>query len=451
MALSELVETPLNLEIDIDTAERRMTSSLYDHWDALRGDDLYPSRRRFSVEALPSLVDYGFTFVLDATGPGGEPVYQFLGSELKKLVRTDLKHRPMSETPDGSVMAAVVERYHLVLERKAPVYAESELVDSWGRQISYRTTMLPFSENGVDIDCIVGAITFRQELSQPTFGSTASSSPASATAPAPAAAPALAVPGASSAAPGSLGRNREPEPTDAALVVDLPREPTPTDATAAQPVKNDSLAAGLDECRILAAALQDCRGKSRAALYHTLERAYRFHLEASSDMDAYSAFCADAGITFQARAPFTGLTKLVFGQDYEKTRISEYATCLAYAHRLGRKAGDVSALIRATEGGIKGCVKAERTARRGETGPRPDGLLQAQELLRSLEPVAELPDQGKGKEEFVLLLARRDPQDKETVRVVACLQEKPTVLEPLLKRAAKALKPGRKTKSQPRP
>lgn len=440
MALSELVEAPLNLEIDIDTAERRMTSSLYDHWDGLRGDDLYPSRRRFSVEALPSLVDYGFTFVLDATGPGDEPVYQFLGSELIKLVRTDLKHRPMSETPDGSVMAAVVERYHLVLERKAPVYAESELVDSWGRQISYRTTMLPFSENGVDIDCIVGAITFRQELSQPTSGSPASPPPASPP-------PASAVPRAASEAPGSLDRDRGPEPTDAALVVDLPREPARTGDAAAQPVKDNTLAAGLEECRSLAAALQDCRGKSRAALYHTLERAYRFHLEALPDMAAYSALCAEAGITLQERAPFTGLAKLVFGQDYEKTRISEYATCLAYAHRLGRKAGEVSALITGTEGGIKGCVKAERTARRGETGKRPDGLAQARELLRSLEPVAELPYQAKGNEEFVLLLARRDPQDKETVRVVACLQEKPTVLEPLLKRAAKALKPGRKTKA----
>ena len=43
---------------------------------------------------------------------------------------------------------------------------------------------------------------------------------------------------------------------------------------------------------------------------------------------------ADSGLTMQDRAPMTPVVKLVFGADYDKTRLTEYAAALTHAHRL---------------------------------------------------------------------------------------------------------------------
>ena len=48
---------------------------------------------------------------------------------------------------------------------------------------------------------------------------------------------------------------------------------------------------------------------------------------------------ADAGLVVQERAPMTPVVKLVFGPDYDKTRLTEYAAVLSHAHRLELEQG----------------------------------------------------------------------------------------------------------------
>ena len=200
----------------------------------------------------------------------------------------------------------------------------------------------------------------------------------------------------------------------------------------------DHLARGLRECQGLALACQSQEQRSRTALYETLERAYQFHFEAISDLDAYNSLCASQDIKTTTRAPFTALVKLIFGKDFDKTRISEYAACLSYAKRLERKPGTLRELIESTDGGLKGCVKAERFARRGETKAKKDGLASAKDVLRNLEPIAEISNQAGTQEDFLLLLARPHPERSGRLQVLKVLDEKPYVLEPVIKRAAQA-------------
>jgi len=72
----------------------------------------------------------------------------------------------------------------------------------------------------------------------------------------------------------------------------------------------------------------------------------------------------EAGLKSQARAPFTTVVKLAFGSGCERTRLSEYAAALSYAKRCGRTPVDLKSFIESQQGGLKGCVRAERTARR---------------------------------------------------------------------------------------
>src|SRR3546814_11875146 len=78
----------------------------------------------------------------------------------------------------------------------------------------------------------------------------------------------------------------------------------------------------------------------------------------------YAELLEDAGIAVQARAPMTPVVKLVFGMDYDKTRLTEFAAALSYAARNDVKPGHLQALLEGYEGGLKGVVAAARAMRR---------------------------------------------------------------------------------------
>lgn len=379
MLLSKLVESLGSDQEELDPAERRLSVRLLDYWNQLRGDRRYPSPDDIHFQEVPELAEFGFTM---SVGHGGEgPKIHYLGSALKDYINMFRDVQPGGEIDNKPLSLALndaIRRYAEVMEREGPVAFESESFDVPGTQLVYRAIILPFSRDDARIDFILGAIRYKEKLSGPT----------------------------SSAGP----------------VVGLRKS--------------------LEECRNLASAWQAEEKKSRAALYDTLERAYQFQFEAQEDPAEFVELCTQAGINHQARAPLTPVVKLIFGPDYDKTRISEYAACLAYAKRMGREPGSLRVLIEETEGGIKGCVKAERALRRQEQGDKTNKAQKYKQLLRELNPLMDVFDGSGGTEEFVLLLARRAPSDNTKLHILCALDEKPAVVEPIVKRAARALKFG---------
>jgi hypothetical protein len=174
--------------------------------------------------------------------------------------------------------------------------------------------------------------------------------------------------------------------------------------------------AGLYDClaaaRELARAADSTEDRSRSALYAAVGRAYDFSLAAQDAPEDYAELIADAGLTVQERAPMTPVVKLVFGHDYDKTRLTEYAAVLTHAHRLNLDRGSLAGYLAGTEGGVKAIVKAERRLRREEQGKPAiedhaavrEALAQA---LRALEAIS-LEELDGGASEFALALIRRD-------------------------------------------
>lgn len=132
----------------------------------------------------------------------------------------------------------------------------------------------------------------------------------------------------------------------------------------------------------------------------------------------------------------TPVVKLVFGADYDKTRLTEYASALGHAHRVGLGRGQLAGFLASAPGGLKGVVGEERRLRREESGKTTDQRETPHEALarklRALDPVAlaDLPADGN---EFTVLVARRLPSGD-----VVVLGEMPEDL-PLLERAARRL------------
>ncbi len=138
----------------------------------------------------------------------------------------------------------------------------------------------------------------------------------------------------------------------------------------------------------------------------------------------------DAGLRAQARAPMTPIVKLVFGIDYDKTRLTEFASALSYARRQEVALGGFEALIEAQAGGLKALVAAERQARRPERGPDTRGEA-ARERLRAAPPLSlqSLPDD----EEFCLVLTRRSSDGGH--QPIALVSD-PILVERAVRRAA---------------
>ncbi len=197
---------------------------------------------------------------------------------------------------------------------------------------------------------------------------------------------------------------------------------------------------GLYDClasaRELALAARSCEDRSRSALYAAVGRAYDFSLAALDEQEEFNELVSSSGLTVQERAPMTPVVKLVFGGDYDKTRLTEYAAVLSHAHRMEVGRGMLAGVLARAEGGLKGVVKAERQLRReenckvGEDAESPQEKLARK--LRSLEPQSFETLSGDG-EEFALVMIRRMPN-----REVVMLGEI-TGDVPLVERAARKL------------
>ncbi len=208
-------------------------------------------------------------------------------------------------------------------------------------------------------------------------------------------------------------------------VAGIPLAGTPVTETpiVETPVANETAGeteqAGLHDClasaRELAENARASEDRSRNALYAAVGRAYDVSLAAEESPEEYAELIEDSGLTVQDRAPMTPIVKLVFGHDYDKTRLTEYAAVLAHAHRLELERGRLAGYLGSVEGGLKGVVAAERRLRREEAGEQveDEGEVRAKlaQKLRELDEIMLEALDGVGPE-FSLVMLRRDGDGK---------------------------------------
>jgi hypothetical protein len=203
------------------------------------------------------------------------------------------------------------------------------------------------------------------------------------------------------------------------------------------PIDPDEMALGdwLAAAREMAVQARTSEDRTRNALYEAIGRAYDFSLAAADSPQDFEELVSDSGLTVQDRAPMTPVVKLVFGADYDKTRLTEYAAALSHAHRLELPRGTLGDYLRGAEGGLKGVVKAERQLRRAESG-KADPAADSRELLAARlreMPAIELGDIAPYGSEFALVVIRRSENGE-----LAILGEVPEDIG-LIEKAAKKL------------
>ncbi len=192
----------------------------------------------------------------------------------------------------------------------------------------------------------------------------------------------------------------------------------------------------LASARELAQAAKGSEDRTRNALYAAIGRAYDFALAADEAPEEFTELVVDSGLTVQDRAPMTPVVKLVFGPDYDKTRLTEYAAALGHAQRIGLARGELAGYLASASGGLKGVVTEERRLRREDAGkPASQRETPREALARKLRRLDHAPLDAVAAEgaEFTLLVARRLPTGE-----VVLLGEIADDI-PLLERAARKL------------
>ncbi|MBX3563506.1 MAG: hypothetical protein KF730_02905 [Sphingomonas sp.] len=390
--------------LDVGTDERRMHVRAYNHWVSLLRGRAYPS-----IEDLDpgNIADFGaHSVLLDFSQGIDNPAIRFLGKALREETDLDTSITHVAQVPSRSLLSRLTDHYLQIIANRAPIGFEAEFVGTRGHNTMYRGILMPFSSNGEEIDFIYGVINWKELVdaaTQARLEAEVEEARRSVHAP-PVAAPVWAD-----------GPSAGFDASDDLVVADVPDD--------------SSLADRLMLARESAAAARASDTRSRSALYRALARSYDFALAAESNAADYAELLEDAGLKVQARAPMTPAVKLVFGADYDKTRLTEFAAVLSHAKRSFVPSGGLDSFLDTAEGGIKGVVAAERAWRR--PAAKPDLFAQIADELRNRAPIAHVDLKADG--DFVVLLARKG---KKGMDIVAQLSDAPLTERTIRKAAA---------------
>jgi hypothetical protein len=424
--------------MEIGSDERRMHVRAYNYWVSLLDGRDYPS-----IEDLDpaSITDFGpHSVLLDFTAGRNNPATPYIGVAIRAECDLGDDISRIDQVPSRSLLSRLTDHYLQIIANRAPIGFEAEFVNQRGQTICYRGILMPFSSDGDTIDFIYGVINWKN-----TGNAVAEERVIT---------PALP--------PLELG----PEEAEEALETEEPAEPElgshiasefrvperapepPAEEPVFQNEAEDSFVGEADDeaeitlddgagladrlwaARESAEVCKQADGRSRAALYRALDMAYDFAVAARRVPDEYAEILDDAGVKTQARAPMTPIVKLVFGVDYDKTRLTEFAAALSNAERREIDFGGFKAFIEEAEGGLKGLVAAERRARRPDK-PAEDRAELGRAKLRQAEAMAlaDLPTN----QEFALVVTRRNAAG---VHEVVALVSDEAMLDRALRRAA---------------
>jgi hypothetical protein len=429
----------------IGTDERRMHVRAYNYWVSLLDGRDFPS-----IEDLEpgNVADFSpHSVLLDFTCGGENPAMPYLGAAIRDECGLDDDMRTIGDVPSRSLLSRLTDHYMQIIANRAPIGFEAEFENQRSENICYRGILLPFSSDGDTIDFIYGVINWKKVegadkpaiVQEPVSPEPDILELDTQVDNVPEAIPEVA---AEDTAPRWYGH--EELETRAADM--SPEAPAPhyswedgpladgDDERSELPEVTLDADAGLADrlwvARETAESVKAGEGRTRVSLYRALALAYDFAMAAEQTPDEYAELLEESGVKAQARAPMTPIVKLVFGVDYDKARLTEFAAALSYARRQDIAAGGFQDFIEKQHGGLKALVAAERQARRPEPKPDTRGEV-ARARLRHATPIslADLPSA----EEFAVVVTRRGADGRH--EAVAVLDDE-TLIERAIRKAA---------------
>src|SRR3954451_22279153 len=416
----------------IGTDERRMHVRAYNYWVSLLEGRDFPAIDDLESNDVEDFAAH--SVLLDFTCGRDNPAIPYIGADIRDEFGLTDDTRTISDVPPRSLLSRLTDHYMQIIANRSPIGFEAEFVNQRDQNICYRGILMPFSSDGDAIDFIYGVINWKtvadvgrsdtvppsatedepqpvdevpelilEQVFESELDETVAAEPEDA---APEDHPAWEDGPSGDPEPGPIVPvEGEAQPPVHFAWQDGPLAGEDSDAIAEFVLDADAgLADRLWAARETAESVKAGEGRTRASLYRALSLAYDFAVAAQQSPEEYAELLEESGVKAQARAPMTPIVKLVFGIDYDKARLTEFAAALSYGQRQAVASGAFTDSIEKQPGGLKALVAAERQARRPETKPDTRGDA-ARAKLRTARAIslAELPSE----EEFAVIITRR--------------------------------------------
>ncbi|WP_250890585.1 PAS domain-containing protein [Sphingobium nicotianae] len=427
LMLDEGMEAPPIVRFD----ERRMHIRAYNYWASLLGDRTLPS-----IEDLnpAEIHDFGsHSVLLDFTSGIDDPSIAFLGTALAAQCDVTTPIARASQIPPRTLLSRLTDHYLQIIANAAPIGFEAEFTNQRDSEIMYRGIMMPFSTDDDTIDFVYGVINWKEVVSDTFADSIAAEVAASGPAPLPA--PTTVPVWADRPSALDLDFGEEEDEDDAQDGIGEAFELTSD--MIAQPDEETMLGDSLALAREAAAAAHASEGRTRAALYRAIGLAHAFACVAAARPADYTELLTDSGIAVQERSPLTALAKLVFGHNYDKTRLTEFVCAIQYALDADMAPGALTDHLLALPGGLKGLVASVRAAKRGET-PAPPPKKNAR-VLRKLGRAAPIENALLPVDENGLAVVVVRQEGDGSLAIVGALPQDDRVIGRVYASAAKQL------------
>lgn len=408
-------------EIDMDFAaeppplvrfdERRMHVRAYNYWASLLGDRSFPSIEDLNPEEIE---DFGsHSVLLDFTAGLDNPAVSFLGAALRAECGVEGVIDRISDVPPRTLLSRLTDHYLQILANEAPIGFEAEFTNQRGADILYRGILMPFSSDDDTIDFIYGVISWKEVAATAmtddiarAVGELNGDMPQVAIEQVWGGEQASGYGLSDGEGAGDFFRERD----GGQPATDRHDTPDDTDSPLDLDPFVDPFGKALHDARRAAAEAISFDSRSRQALYRAVGLAHGFAVLAAARPDDYAVLVAQAGLAVQPRSPMTALVKLVFGADYDKTRLSEFAIVIDHALASDVEAGALEAVLAMHEGGIKGYVAQARAARRGEASAPARANVAGQRLRKRLlkAPPVALDSVATDDTGFAVVLVRKE-------------------------------------------
>ncbi len=138
-------------------AEQRLTFRLLSYWNRIRADRDFPSLADVNINEITEMWHFTFTIALREDG---QHEFHYFGPELINIIGEDFTGENVEEAMDGELLGNLIGFFPKVIEQRSPV-SESSHFYSEGREIRYRSLIVPLSSDGKNIDFLVGTTNYK--------------------------------------------------------------------------------------------------------------------------------------------------------------------------------------------------------------------------------------------------------------------------------------------------
>lgn len=138
-------------------SEQRLTFRLLSYWNRIRSSREFPALSDVNINEIAEMWHYTFTLALKSDG---HHEFQFFGQELINIIGENLTGELVATAMEQAMISNLIGFYDKVVQQRAPVSESSQFYMD-GKEIRYRSLIVPFSSDGQTIDYLLGTTNFK--------------------------------------------------------------------------------------------------------------------------------------------------------------------------------------------------------------------------------------------------------------------------------------------------